>query len=222
MEIKLGPISSDFHTLTERRFYRQVASICKHQVYPSCRPSTKPPSPRLWADLCIPLLRSSERILIWCSCGTKAEFLGLGGKRDLFKFKSAVNLINLNILDKPLKILWHKGSDDIREVFTIIKFPTWSWWPLLIQILPVVKVVTAAFHIKNVARNHVNSSILQRLPTVKLVWWHFLGLNNNDNTNNSVNSKNIYTLLLSIPKSFHFAHQTDHIHTFLVTGIFVF
>ena len=74
-----------------------------------------------------------------------------------------------------------------REVFKIIKIPTWNWWPLLIQILPVIKVVTAAFHIKNVARNHVNSSFLQRLP--KLVWWHFLGLNNNDKTNNSVNSK---------------------------------
>ena len=86
-----------------------------------------------------------------------------------------------------------------REVFKIIKIPTWIWWPLSIQILPVVTVVTAAFHIKNVARNHVNSSFLQRLPpaTVKLVWWHFLGLNNNDNTINSVNSKNIYTLLLS-------------------------
>ena len=79
-----------------------------------------------------------------------------------------------------------------------MKIPTWSWWPLVIQILPVVKVVTSAFQIKNVARNHVNSSFLQRLPTVKFVWWHFLGLNNNDNTNNSVNSKNIYTLLLSI------------------------
>ena len=61
---------------------------------------------------------------------------------------------------------------------------------------PVVKVVTAACQIKIVARNHVNSSFLQRLLTVKLVWWHFLGLSNNDNTNNSVNSKNIYTLLL--------------------------
>ena len=89
-----------------------------------------------------------------------------------------------------------------RQVFKIIKIPTWSWWPLLIQILPVVKVVTAAFHSKNVARNHVNSSFLQRLPTVKLVWWHFLGLNNNDNTNNSVNSKNIYTLLLSTQNPF--------------------
>ena len=80
-------------------------SICKHQLYPSCRPSTKPPSPRLWADLCIPLLRSSERILIWCSCGTKAEFFGVGGKRGLFTFKGAVNLINLNIVDKPVKTL---------------------------------------------------------------------------------------------------------------------
>ena len=89
VEIKLGPISSNSHTLTERRFYRKVAfsssgpyriipvvspSICNHQLYPSCRPSTKPPSPRLWTDLCILLLRSSELILIWCSCGTKAEY----------------------------------------------------------------------------------------------------------------------------------------------------
>ena len=28
-----------------------------------------------------------------------------GGKRGLFKFKGAVNLINLNILDKPVKTL---------------------------------------------------------------------------------------------------------------------
>ena len=89
-----------------------------------------------------------------------------------------------------------------REVFKIIKTPTWSWWPSFIQILPVVKVVTAAFHIKNVARNHVYSSFLQRLPTVKLVWWHFLGLNNNDKTNNSVKSKNIYTLLLPTQNPF--------------------
>ena len=112
-----------------------------------------------------------------------------------------------------------------REVFKIIKIPTWSWWPLLIQILPVVKVVTAAFHIKNVARNHVNSSFLQRLPTVKLVWWNFLGLNNNDNTNNSVNSKNIDTLLLSTQNPFTSLTKrklTEHIHTFLVTGISVF
>ena len=109
-----------------------------------------------------------------------------------------------------------------REVFKIIKIPTWSWWPLLIQILPVVKVVTAAFHIKNVARNHINSSFLQRLPTVKLVWWHFLGLNINDNTNNSVNSKKYLHITFVHPKSWHFAHQTDHIHTFLVTGISVF
>ena len=89
-----------------------------------------------------------------------------------------------------MKTLWHKGANDITgEVFKIIKISTWSWWPLLIQILPVEKVVTAAFHIKNVARNHVHSSFLQRPPTVKLVWWHFLGLNNNGNTNNSVNSK---------------------------------
>ena len=99
-----------------------------------------------------------------------------------------------------------------REVFKIIKIPTWSWWPLLIQILPVVKVVTAAFHIKNVARNHVNSSFLQRLPTAKLVWRHFLGLNNNDNTNNSVNSKNIYTLLLSTQNPFtSLTKQTTYI-----------
>ena len=99
-----------------------------------------------------------------------------------------------------------------REVFKIIKIPTWSWWPLLIQILPVVKVVTATFHIKNVARNHVNSSFLQRLPTVKLVWWHFLGLNNNDNTNNSVNSKNIDTLLLSTQNPFtSLTKQTTYI-----------
>ena len=125
-------------------------------------------------------------------------FTRVWGKRGSFKFKGAVNLINLNILDNPVKTLWNKGANDITEsFFKIIKIPTWGWWPLLIQILPVVKVVTAAFHIKNVARNHVNSSFLQRLPTVKLVWWHFLGLNNNDNTNNSVNSKNIYTLLLS-------------------------
>ena len=84
-----------------------------------------------------------------------------------------------------------------REAFKIIKILTWSWWPWLIQILPVVKVVTAAFHIKNGARNYENSSFLQCLPTVKLVWWNSLGLNNNDNRNNSVNSKNIYTLLLS-------------------------
>ena len=106
--------------------------------------------------------------------------------------------------------------------FEIIKIPTWSWWPLLIQILPVVKVVTAAFHIKNVARNHVNSSFLQRLPTVKLVWWHFLGLNNNYNTNNSVNSKKYLHVTFVHPKSWHFAHQTDHIHTFLVRGISLF
>ena len=30
---------------------------------------------------------------------------GGGGKRGLFKFKGAVNLINLNILDKPVKTL---------------------------------------------------------------------------------------------------------------------
>ena len=151
----------------------------------------------------------------------RQNFSGLGGKRGLFKFKGAVNLINLNIVDKPVKTLWHKGANDITQRF--LKSSKFRWWPLLIQISPVVKVVTAAFHIKNVARNHVNSSFLQRLPTVKLVWWHFLGLNNNDNyTNNLVNSKNIYTLLLSTPKSFYFAHQTDHIHTFLVTGISVF
>ena len=89
-----------------------------------------------------------------------------------------------------------------REVFKIIKIPTWSWWPLLIQILPVVTVITAAFQIPNVARNHVNSSFPQRLPTVKLVWWHFLGLNNNGNTNNSINSKKTYTLLLSTQNPF--------------------
>ena len=41
----------------------------------------------------------------------------LGGKRGLFKFKCAVNLINLNILDKPAKILRHKGANDITERF---------------------------------------------------------------------------------------------------------
>ena len=46
------------------------------------------------------------------------------------------------------------------------------------------------------ARNHVDSSFLERLPTVKLVYWDFLGLGNYDNTNNSVNSKNLYILLL--------------------------
>ena len=33
------------------------------------------------------------------------ERRGGGGKRGLFKFKGAVNLINLNILDKPVKTL---------------------------------------------------------------------------------------------------------------------
>ena len=46
------------------------------------------------------------------------------------------------------------------------------------------------------ARNHVDSSFLERLPTVKLVYWDFLGLGNYDNTNNSVNAKNLYILLL--------------------------
>ena len=106
----------------------------------------------------------------------------MGGKRGLFKFKGAVNLINLNTLDKPITERFVKSS---------------KLMALVNSNLTCSKVVTAAFHIKNVARNHVNSSFPQRLPTVKLVWWHFLGLNNNDNTNNSVNSKNIYTLLLS-------------------------
>ena len=58
---------------------------------------------------------------------------------------------------------------------------------------------------------------------MKLVRWHFLGQNSNDNTNNSVKSKSIYTLITFVhPKSFHFTHQTDHIHTFLVRGISVF
>ena len=57
----------------------------------------------------------------------------------------------------------------------------------------------------------------------RLVAFPWPKINNNDNcTNNLVNSKNIYTFLLSTPKSFYFAHQTDHIHTFLVTGISVF
>ena len=33
------------------------------------------------------------------------ERRGGGGKRGLFKFKGAVNLINLNILNKPVKTL---------------------------------------------------------------------------------------------------------------------
>ena len=41
----------------------------------------------------------------------------LGGKRGPFKFKDAVNLINLNILDKPVKTLRHKGANDITERF---------------------------------------------------------------------------------------------------------
>ena len=132
----------------------------------------------------------------------RQNFSGLGGKRGLFQFKGVVSLINLNILDKPVKILWHKGANDITERFLKSSKFQPEVGPLLIQILPVVKVVTAAFHIKNVARNHVNSSLLQRLPTVKLVRWNFLGLNNNENTNNSVNSKNIYTLLLSTQNPF--------------------
>ena len=47
----------------------------------------------------------------------RQNFSGLGGKRGLFKFKGAVNLINLNILDKPVKILWHKGANDITARF---------------------------------------------------------------------------------------------------------
>ena len=123
--------------------------------------------------------------------------VGGGGRRvfPILKVQSKYRQACENLVTPGRK--WYH-----REVFKVIKIPTWSWRPLLIQILPVVKVVTAAFHIKNVARNHVNSSFLQRLPTVKLVWWHFLGLNNNDNTNNSVNSKNIYTLLLSTQNPF--------------------
>ena len=35
----------------------------------------------------------------------RQNFGELGGKRGLFNFKGAVNLIDLNILDKPAKIL---------------------------------------------------------------------------------------------------------------------
>ena len=39
---------------------------------------------------------------------------GLGGKRGLFKFRGVVNLINLNIVDKPVKTL---GANDITRRF---------------------------------------------------------------------------------------------------------
>ena len=47
----------------------------------------------------------------------RPNFGRLGGKRGPFKFKGAVSLINLNILDKPVKIFWHKGANDITERF---------------------------------------------------------------------------------------------------------
>ena len=42
---------------------------------------------------------------------------GGGGKRGLFKCKGAVNLINLNIVNKPVKTFGHKGANDITERF---------------------------------------------------------------------------------------------------------
>ena len=44
-------------------------------------------------------------------------FLLLVGESGLSKFKGAVNLINLNILDKLVKTLWHKGANDVTERF---------------------------------------------------------------------------------------------------------
>ena len=49
--------------------------------------------------------------VLWDSCERPFSVVGGvgrrggGGKRGLFKFKGAVNLINLNILDKPVKTL---------------------------------------------------------------------------------------------------------------------
>ena len=79
--IKLGRILSDFNTLTERRFCRRVTDLFSHINLSSGQyrkipfvspyicvhvntnsisfagpPLNKPPSPRLWTDLCIPLL----------------------------------------------------------------------------------------------------------------------------------------------------------------------
>ena len=39
------------------------------------------------------------------------------GESGLSKFKGAVNLINLNILDKSVKTLCYKSANDITERF---------------------------------------------------------------------------------------------------------
>ena len=42
---------------------------------------------------------------------------GGGGVGAAGMGSGAVNLINLNILDKSVKTLWHKGANDITERF---------------------------------------------------------------------------------------------------------
>ena len=122
----------------------------------------------------------------------------------LFSFQSISRLkspayLEFNRLEYSLKILYLMNSlvNPIVNIIRVQEFRKALLKALLKSSLTCSKSCYRCLPIgKNVARNHVNSSFFQRLPTVKLVWWHFLGLGNYDNTNNSVNSKNLYILLL--------------------------
>ena len=49
--------------------------------------------------------------------------VGKGGEvreSDLSKCKGAVNLINLNILDKPVKTLWREGRKTKKNIYTLL------------------------------------------------------------------------------------------------------